>query len=240
MRSVCIVLFAAFFCGCGSPAARPEAPDTPDASLTWATVPGADDVATRGCRECHQSPNLADGVLSGQTTPRPGTRVYGRNLTPDEETGLGSWTDDAVMRAMRSGVDDQGESLCAPMPRFADMSDDEARRIVAYLRSLPPVHREIPEGICEADDGDLDAGRDDGPDTREHGGHGDSPARDAGTDGAREAPLDAGECTFVPPNEPASCHGCSDPSACHANGCYGVYYCDPKTATCHRRPAACE
>lgn len=112
-------------------------------------------VMERGCPTCHQSANAADGVLSGSTTPRLGTMAYPANLTPDDDTGIGTWTDELLFRAMRSGVDDQDEPLCPPMPHFdgtggdgRPMGDDEAASIVAYLRSLPAVHHEIPDSVC--------------------------------------------------------------------------------------------
>lgn len=112
-------------------------------------------VTARGCPTCHQSMDAADGTLSGTTSPRMGTMAYPANLTPDPDTGIGSWTDDVLVRAMRTGVDDQGDPLCPPMPHFDGtggdgraMNDDEATSIVAYLRSLPPVHHEIPGSSC--------------------------------------------------------------------------------------------
>jgi hypothetical protein len=112
----------------------------------------------RGCPTCHQSSYPADGVLSGQSTPRPGTMAYGANLTPDHLTGLGDWADIQVARAIRYGVDNGGLPLCDPMPRYATssdhgapMTDIEAQAIVAYLRSLAPVTRKdggIPASMC--------------------------------------------------------------------------------------------
>lgn len=107
---------------------------------------GASMVAQRGCAGCHDP---GDGSLSGQTTPRPGTMAYGANLTRDEQTGVGSWSDDVIVRAIRTGVDDQMAPLCPPMPHFSTMGDGEARAIVAYLRSLPPVKNDrIPPSSC--------------------------------------------------------------------------------------------
>ena len=95
------------------------------------------------------------GTLAGSSTPRMGTMAYPANLTPDVDTGIGSWSDDEIMRAMRTGVDDEDAPLCPPMPRFdgsggdgRPMNDDEATSIVAYLRSLPPVHHEVPQSSC--------------------------------------------------------------------------------------------
>ncbi len=99
-------------------------------------------VEDRACMTCH-APSLA-----GTDTARPGTRVYARNLTPDAETGIGGWSDADVVRAIRAGVDDQGQSLCPQMPRFADLSDEDAAAIVAYLRSLPAVYHEVAASQC--------------------------------------------------------------------------------------------
>jgi hypothetical protein len=112
-------------------------------------------VADRKCGSCHQSPSSADGILSGQTSPRPGTMAYGDNLTPDVTTGLGAWADIEIVRAMRAGVDHAQMVLCPTMPRYdgsdakiAAMTDLEADLIVDYLRSLPAVSRTIPPSVC--------------------------------------------------------------------------------------------
>jgi hypothetical protein len=115
--------------------------------------------AARRCALCHQGPGDADGLFAGQVTPSPGTLAYGSNLTADVETGLGGWADVAIVRALRNGVDAAQVPLCAPMPRFASdhypaadsetpMSDLEAYDIVAFLRSLPPVRRQVPASEC--------------------------------------------------------------------------------------------
>jgi hypothetical protein len=112
-------------------------------------------VAERGCADCHQSADKSAGILSGQTTPQPGTMAYGSNLTPDVATGLGGWADIEIVRAMRDGVDKEQMPLCPTMPRFDGslggipaMTDLEANAIVAYLRSLPAVSSAIPKSVC--------------------------------------------------------------------------------------------
>jgi hypothetical protein len=106
---------------------------------------GAVFVDQRGCFPCHHGDN---GVLAGQLAPVAGTHAYGSNLTPDRTTGLGGWADIAIVRAIRFGVDDGGSSLCPAMPRYGDMGDVEANAIVAFLRSLPAVHHEVPPSLC--------------------------------------------------------------------------------------------
>jgi hypothetical protein len=118
-------------------------------------------VARRGCPSCHDP---GDGSLSGQSAPRPGTSTYGKNLTPDPDTGLGRWSDANVLRALRVGLDDDGVTLCPPMPRYPGLGDGEGASIVAYLRSLKAVRRAgIPASSCppfRAADADAGSGGD--------------------------------------------------------------------------------
>ncbi len=107
-------------------------------------------VRTRGCAACHQSPDPTDGVLSGQTTPVPGTLAYGSNLTPDPDTGMDFWDAGTIATSVLDGVDEHGQPLCSAMPAYveAGMGTGEALEIAAYLRSLPPVWRSIPASQC--------------------------------------------------------------------------------------------
>jgi mono/diheme cytochrome c family protein len=100
------------------------------------------------CGSCHQSTQASDGTLSGQTTPQAGTMAYGANITPDTAAGIGAWTDEQIIRSIRDGVDDEGKPLCPTMPRHKDLTDSQLQSIVAYLRSLPAVARQIPESQC--------------------------------------------------------------------------------------------
>ena len=65
--------------------------------------------------------------------------VYPGNLTPDLATGIGRYTDGQVARLLRYGVLPDGRAaINATMP-YGDMSDDDLRAIVSYLRSQPPI-----------------------------------------------------------------------------------------------------
>jgi mono/diheme cytochrome c family protein len=76
----------------------------------------------------------------------PGT-VAPPNITPDAETGIGSWTDGEKIRAIREGVDRNGRALFPMMPyqNFRNMSDEDVWSLVAYLNSLPPVRSVVPK-----------------------------------------------------------------------------------------------
>lgn len=67
------------------------------------------------------------------------------NLTPDVETGLGSWSDAQIARAIREGVDKDGVGLVVmPAYNYKALSDADVAAIIGYLRNLEPVHHEIP------------------------------------------------------------------------------------------------
>lgn len=87
----------------------------------------------------------AGGREFGRVGGLPGV-IYSTNLTPDPETGLGSWSDGEILRALREGVSKDGHALfpLMPYPNYQAMSDEDATAIIAYLRSLPPVKNPIP------------------------------------------------------------------------------------------------
>jgi mono/diheme cytochrome c family protein len=107
-------------------------------------------VESRGCGQCHQSPDPADGLLSGQTTAVPGTQAYGSNLTPDPDTGMDAWDAGTIARTVLHAVDEQGQPLCPSMPSYADggMGTAEALAIATYLQTLTPVWHPVPASTC--------------------------------------------------------------------------------------------
>lgn len=240
----CCLALAVTFLACG--VGVPLSPSDGDAGASPAAVQGARFVQARKCAQCHQSVNADDGILSGQTLPQPGSHAYGRNLTPDPATGIGGWSDEELLLAMRSGVDDQGSHLCAPMPQFMTMGDGEGVAIVAYLRSLPPVTRIIPESECAGDSADEDGGAtvtstdDSGVSVADAGA--DAPIWDGGGDvlvvGEVDSGGDGGACTLIAPSVPAACTGCTT-SHCQPNGCYSGSWCEASTRECHRKPTNC-
>jgi mono/diheme cytochrome c family protein len=107
------------------------------------------------CGACHTTresgriadPELPARLLAGGNvleTISPRMRVWVPNITSDPETGVGRWSDDQLARAIRDGVDVNGDLLSPLMPfdAFRHMSDDDVRAVVAYVRSLPKVRQE--------------------------------------------------------------------------------------------------
>lgn len=72
-------------------------------------------------------------------------RIAARNITPDVETGIGSWSDGEKIRAIREGISRDGTMLFPMMPyeRFRNMSDEDVMSLVAYLNTLPPVRHQV-------------------------------------------------------------------------------------------------
>ena len=69
--------------------------------------------------------------------------VYGTNITPDKETGIGAWSEQQFIDAMRYGLRPNGEKLLPvmPYPSFRLMSDADMKALWAYLQSLPAIKK---------------------------------------------------------------------------------------------------
>lgn len=76
---------------------------------------------------------------------------FTRNLTPDKETGIGSWTEQMFIDTIRNGRHmGVGRPLLPPMPfpMYKHMSDDDLGAIFAYLRTIPAIKNAVPEPIA--------------------------------------------------------------------------------------------
>lgn len=72
------------------------------------------------------------------------------NLTPDKETGLGNWTEDMFVMALRTGRHEgKGRPILPPMPYqyVGSLSDEDLKAVFAYLQSIPPVRNKVPAPI---------------------------------------------------------------------------------------------
>jgi mono/diheme cytochrome c family protein len=111
-------------------------------------------VTLGGCSDCHTpgnflgKPDMArylGGSDVGFYLPDMGT-FYGRNLTPDKATGLGTWTSAEIVTALTTGKRPDGRVLAPIMPwrAYAKLSKADAYAIAAYLKSLPAVENKVP------------------------------------------------------------------------------------------------
>ncbi len=98
------------------------------------------------CVACHTVPGQ-QRFTGGRAFSLPFGTLYSTNITPDTETGIGSWTDDDFVRALHEGIGKGGVHLYPAFPyaSFTGMSREDALAIKAYLFSLPPVHSPAPE-----------------------------------------------------------------------------------------------
>jgi hypothetical protein len=85
------------------------------------------------------------GLPFGKEFAVPGV-VCAQNITPDPLDGLGKWTDGEILRAIREGVDKNGNALFPMMPYeyYRSLSDEDAKSIVVYLHTLPAVSHRVP------------------------------------------------------------------------------------------------
>ena len=73
---------------------------------------------------------------------------YTTNLTPDQNTGIGIWTEDMFIRAIRTGKHmGTSRTILPPMPWpwYGKMRDEELKAIFAYLKSIPPIQNRVPD-----------------------------------------------------------------------------------------------
>ncbi|MGE8507371.1 MAG: molybdopterin cofactor-binding domain-containing protein [Paraburkholderia terricola] len=98
------------------------------------------------CAVCHTARNGVPNA-GGKPLDTPFGIVYSTNITPDAQTGIGTWSLDAFMRAMRQGISRDGHHLYPAFPytSFRNTSDDDLKALYAYLMAQTPVRSRPPE-----------------------------------------------------------------------------------------------
>lgn len=93
------------------------------------------------CVACHTIPNGGKSFAGGRAIETPFGNITAPNITPDAETGIGSWTDEQFDNAVRNGVRPDGSRLYPAMPytSYTKMSHDDVAAIRAYLNTVEPV-----------------------------------------------------------------------------------------------------
>lgn len=84
----------------------------------------------------------------------PAGQVFSLNITPDEETGIGSWTDEQIKIAIKTGIDHDGKVLFPVMPYhvYSGMADSDLDAVIAYLHSVNAVSNNVPEKTVSTED----------------------------------------------------------------------------------------
>lgn len=114
------------------------------------------------CFSCHSedfktndflNPEKSKGFFGGGNSfkMQDGTVVQSLNLTPDEETGIGKWTEDEFVTAVKSGILPGGQHALRnpPMTPYAGLTDKEVKAVYVYLRSVPKIKNKVERNIVD-------------------------------------------------------------------------------------------
>ena len=107
---------------------------------------GAALAAVGNCIACHTVPGQK-AFAGGLPLPTPFGTIYSTNITPHPETGIGRWSAEAFQRAMREGVDREGNHLYPAFPydHYTRVTEEDNRALYAYLMTREPVDAAVPE-----------------------------------------------------------------------------------------------
>ena len=136
-----LVVLAGFY-GCASSSSiAPSA--SPQSFPREQVAKGAELAHLGNCLGCHTA---AGGKAYAGGTPikTPFGTLYGTNITPDPDTGIGRWSLEAFTRAMRDGVDREGRHLYPAFPydHFTKLTNDDVAALYAFLMTREPVRQE--------------------------------------------------------------------------------------------------
>jgi mono/diheme cytochrome c family protein len=97
------------------------------------------------CASCHTVPGTGQPFAGGRAIETPFGNIVAPNITPDPETGIGSWSDEAFDAAVRHGIGRNGSRLYPAMPynAYTKMSRDDVLAIRAYLNTVTPVRNAV-------------------------------------------------------------------------------------------------
>lgn len=92
------------------------------------------------CAACHTVKGGGE-FAGGLPIVTPFGRVYSSNITPDPETGIGRWSQEAFKRALHDGVRQDGANLFPTFPYtyFSHIKDDDISALYAYFMTRPPI-----------------------------------------------------------------------------------------------------
>lgn len=126
------------------------------------SAPGGGDKVQRGeylvmagaCADCHtpgvmlgkpEMDKLLSGGNVGFEMPNVGI-FFPPNLTPDDATGLGKWSEADIAKAIRQGMRPDGRQLIPIMPYgwYSKLTEEDALAMAAYLKSLTPISNKVP------------------------------------------------------------------------------------------------
>lgn len=127
------------------PEIAPAKPPDPAGFDPAAVRRGAELAAVGNCNVCHTAPG-GRVFAGGLPMPTPFGTIHSTNITPDPETGIGRWSEEAFLRSMREGVDREGRHLYPAFPydHFTLATDRDIGAIYSFLMTRAPVRAETP------------------------------------------------------------------------------------------------
>jgi mono/diheme cytochrome c family protein len=136
-----VLCFAVFLVWAHRPAIAPVAPQAGRAFPPALVARGAVLAQLGDCQSCHSVTPEAP-FAGGPALRTPLGRLFGSNITPDPDTGIGRWSLAAFSRAVRAGVSRDGRHLYPGMPyeHFVSLRDEDVAALYAYLMQQKPVH----------------------------------------------------------------------------------------------------
>jgi mono/diheme cytochrome c family protein len=97
------------------------------------------------CFACHTVANASKPFAGGRPIETPFGIITSSNITSDNETGIGAWSDEQFDDAVRKGIRPDGSRLypAMPFPAYTKMTRDDVLAIRAYLATVEPVHQPV-------------------------------------------------------------------------------------------------
>jgi mono/diheme cytochrome c family protein len=125
------------------------APIDPPAAESFDTASvqrGAKLAALGDCATCHTAPG-GETFAGGRPVLTPFGSIYSTNITPDPTTGIGHWSQAAFQRALREGVDREGDHLYPAFPydHFTLVNDADSAALYAFVMTRQPVQARTPD-----------------------------------------------------------------------------------------------
>lgn len=112
------------------------------------------------CFSCHSAdfktndflkPESSKGYFGGGNKPldEKGRVMLTPNLTPDKETGIGNWSKEKFVKAVKYGIKEGEPALSYPMAPYSRLSDYEVGAIFEYLKTIPPIKNKVERSIYD-------------------------------------------------------------------------------------------
>jgi hypothetical protein len=125
-------------------------PNGPEQDMTRALTGHPQDLVMPPPPSLPPGPWAWMGAATNTAFAGPWGVSFTMNLTPDPDTGLGSWTEEMFIQTMKTGRHEgKGRPIKPPMPWFvvANLNDEDIKSLFAYLQSLKPVRNRVPQPI---------------------------------------------------------------------------------------------